>query len=986
MHCYQTREKPSTKIIQEQERKAEKGNGDLDLKTLIFLFMLVHSCPPVFGGYSIYDPFYDEFEDYFGDTRPDNGSCNTTSASLGPIEDLMGKKIPELCKEQNPFNNNEYCKCLNVKKDQNILLGDLKKNQNDSYYLKKETYENKFKSSYSQMVIEENIQRHILNETEPNDGGARFECNPENMAELVEFNKKNHFNELEKLLQNQKADLEKQKNRWCEKKNQKKDKIKGRCEEALSYLKLVDEKIKNIEQDKISLQQKLVEYPNCDTENLSTLQSFYSNPELSIPEDKKDLVIKLLSLSEKSCAKDSPEIIQEASNLMTTILVGQKYPECNDLKNPPQKCVFLSMNSMATKKFTDKYKFDEETQCISFAEYKTYKSLPDQAFFDELLNSKDPLKFLRTVPVPQKKNENYEKKLKFLRSNPMLTSALQHPGENKAKLNNLLKNLASELKSKNSDAQKLKTYLDFLKNKDGLQAITKSIEGVKGEAKVCADLARNYTAIKVANYFPEVDESSPGVDRQLAKELRSCSKKQAIVPNNALLTLDVDPVFNLGDENQKKSDVDETADYEKFRKENCITVKDKIPYEEYLKKECKQPKKTSDCRKEFLALSPFAPIRDATSGYPLNTDDGLGPDPAGTILDPLKEENQDDEFFSWFKDSVLPGYMVDPLGVNGMKSYITTRNFGDGFKGTTPPPSRSNISESFSNPIAKSIGRKSTPIGQPNRFVNPGQVLPKFNSPSSFSDPSNFGPSPSRGPASFGKGAQRDYSENQYSRSNTDFNQTSRNAVSDNKGDVANNSTPSSQDIEKAQEFNQKIKDLNPRLDNGGNAQFEPSTTASGALSFDQGGVGASIPNRRSAPVALGDSPLKKGTFNDALNSIHEKSAMTVLGGVIDPSEFKGPQQSAKDLIVDDPQKFEKLGEDPALLEAFIKEKMKGMTIGESKIITIINASPNRPVPHMIFRIKAKADGSFDIQSVPSDVPVRVATLKSLVDYLPKNN
>jgi hypothetical protein len=63
---------------------------------------------------------------------------------------------------------------------------------------------------------------------------------------------------------------------------------------------------------------------------------------------------------------------------------------------------------------------------------------------------------------------------------------------------------------------------------------------------------------------------------------------------------------------------------------------------------------------------------------------------------------------------------------------------------------------------------------------------------------------------------------------------------------------------------------------------------------------------------------------------------------------------------------------------------MKGMAIGESKIITIINASPNRPVPHMIFRIKAKADGSFDIQSVPSEVPVRVATLKSLIDQLPK--
>jgi hypothetical protein len=150
------------------------------------------------------------------------------------------------------------------------------------------------------------------------------------------------------------------------------------------------------------------------------------------------------------------------------------------------------------------------------------------------------------------------------------------------------------------------------------------------------------------------------------------------------------------------------------------------------------------------------------------------------------------------------------------------------------------------------------------------------------------------------------------------------------------------------------------------------------------GAPGVALPSAGPKSTALGPSPYKKGTFNDALNSIHEKSAMQILGGVVDPKEFTGPQQSAKDLIVDDPRKFEKLGEDPVLLEAFIKEKMKGMVVGESKIITIINASPNRPVPHMIFRIKAKEDGSFDIQSVPSEVPVRVATLKSLIDQLPK--
>ena len=161
-----------------------------------------------------------------------------------------------------------------------------------------------------------------------------------------------------------------------------------------------------------------------------------------------------------------------------------------------------------------------------------------------------------------------------------------------------------------------------------------------------------------------------------------------------------------------------------------------------------------------------------------------------------------------------------------------------------------------------------------------------------------------------------------------------------------------------------------------GSVASSGSIAAGSQSSFSMGGGSKS--------VALGESPEKKGNFNDALNNIHEKSSLTVLGGVIDPAEFIGPQQSAKDLIVDDPKKFEKLGEDPALLEAFIKEKMKGMAIGESKIITIINASPNRPVPHMIFRIKAKADGSFDIQSVPSEVPVRVATLKSLIDQLPK--
>ena len=962
------------------------------MKKFFFLPILLSFLCVQAHALGIYDPYLDQIDIYdddsFSEQVPEEENCQA-QGSLSPIEDLLGKDIPKRCDIEEK-EKAKYCNCLEEKKNQNILLIDLVKSKDKDQKEMREHYTNKFFDSYSQMVLEDTVQEHILNEK---DSGSHVNCTPEEMDQKVNVATDAHLEAQHRLLDKKQTEL---------------NSIVGACDEGkwMLHFRVLNKEFCNDSSEQLALVKKRLEdWPqtilkthdsvndglDCGQDSMNKVLADLSKLD---PKDENVINFKK-ALNEKEppetsgkqpqsgdyCSLEKSELLTKADDYFKKKMksISESPVECGT----QLECKFKEYNDQIANKLANDYKFDENVDCVSFAEFRTFNSIPPGGkFLKELEN--DPLKFLSTVPV-KPDNDLYKAKMKFLRTNPMLAKAIQHPNGNTAKLESLLKKLASDLKNK-TDPQKLKIYLDFLKDKDGLQSIIKSDVGKTNELKVCSDLARNYTAIILADYLPTSNEDNPNLDKRLKRELRKCRRNQGMSkdPNNALATLKVDPVFNLGNEDRKEADKNERDQYNKFLLDNCHTLPEKESYESFMKK-CSTSKDKKICREEFLKKSPFAPIREVTSGYPLNTDDGLGSDPVGTITDPLKDENQDQEFVEWFNQSVLPTYYKDPMGVFGMNSYLNNRSTGHSFQGSTPAPRSSSKSSgsSVASTSSPTRGPASFNPNQGSQSVNPGQVMPRFKSPSRANAAAEGEVGSNRAPASASNDPVR---KNSYSapRNNQTYSPATSSLPKEGSG-VSEEEL--AEDLAENEERSKKLGNMNttnekskasPSRGVSMNSSFSPSPSSMVAP-----GAG-NLPGPNRGPTALGPSPYKKGTFNDALNSIHDKAAMSVLGGSVDPKEFTGPQQSAKDLIVDDPIKFEKLGEDPVLLEAFIKEKMKGMVVGESKIITIINASPNRPVPHMIFRIKAKEDGSFEIQSVPSEVPVRVATLKSLIDQLPK--
>ncbi len=85
------------------------------------------------------------------------------------------------------------------------------------------------------------------------------------------------------------------------------------------------------------------------------------------------------------------------------------------------------------------------------------------------------------------------------------------------------------------------------------------------------------------------------------------------------------------------------------------------------------------------------------------------------------------------------------------------------------------------------------------------------------------------------------------------------------------------------------------------------------------------------------------------------------------------------ELIVEDEDYFNVISEDPKEMEKFLKKELVGLSVGESKIITVSSKSSDSSAFHYYLRVKHTENGEFEIQSVPLELPVqRVSTLKAL--------
>ncbi len=913
----------------------------------------------------------------------------------------------------------------------------------------KKTYEEKFFSTYAQMTFEEGIQRKILNFDEEDE--KKVTCDPKRISSLVNqsFNK---FVEDEKALLKDKEIKVKQEMANLECNTERShysafhrithmsqtltDVVSGRtrgsyqnrCNSLNQDLSAINKRLIEIDTD--DFKSKTIGDDNCGGQSIESkieLAVHELNFSLKLIENekkandvdqdelkrlessKKEVLSKLnrlkaieMDLENKKASNDStlpiciwsPEaekIIADLKKNPPVEIPGESFGQSTCEEDDAVCNEFNSKNLELLDQISDRYSYDDKIRsenCVSYGEFKTFKSLPkDNAFFKEMASN--PMKFLNPTNM---KGSLAGVKLEFLRENPVLSKLVQEFADKPDLLNEPLKKFANEIQTKNDDGEKLKLFLDFLKS---LKNFDKSSDKKGADAQMCVNMARNFTAIQVSNELPPIpkDQSlkSTEIDNILSKieECKQSSKK--VVETNMVATFKQDPLFSLAPEKPAQTLLDETEEYKKYVNDFCPNYKD------YFAKNCiskTQEKDIESCRNDYLDQTLLKGQKTAF-------------DNAGAVADPVG----DTESFSRVASFVSPAATdskteaiyeetlkhmdLSPVAFKGHEhefkasrqaehNFFSSYSYPASF--ATPSPTSTPLASK--DPTIKEINPSNKESSENFSKSNPGQVIPSYSSPSS-SAPVTFNPaalSPGRTVADAIPEYKSMQPEEKVKNLEAAKQFMKKSAWSPEKiktSKVDEELAEAKKKLEEEQLLNEKLKNTNRKIASVPTPEFAPAATTNSALPQMAANQNAGLSSGFGLSGAS-MSPESSSAKAAAPRLFVPNAHVHVKDGVVSAKEFKGPQTSSKDLIVQDSSKFKLLTKDPKVLEAYLKKEMSGMAIGDYKIVTIINKSPNNPVPHLIFRVKQNKDGSFDIQSVPPEVPVRVATLKGLLNQLPK--
>lgn len=263
---------------------------------------------------------------------------------------------------------------------------------------------------------------------------------------------------------------------------------------------------------------------------------------------------------------------------------GKKECESDDLLCT----VFENHNKELLRSLGEKFSAPKGNQCVSFAEFKTYRSMPGPALLNEMLSSANAENLLQ---VPEHANEPIQKaQTEYLRSNPMIAKLALDP-TSKSKLTTELKAMATDLKGELDEGKRLARYLKFMKEKVGPMA--NSTTAMNANAFLCKNLIDSYSAIKVSQDIPDYDNQFATIGNTLA-EIDKCKSLEhnKKVKSNLQATLKASPLFTLAQDDKKYDEKLEQKAFEAFNDKNC----------EGYEKAC-VGSKTEQCRQDFLAGS-----------------------------------------------------------------------------------------------------------------------------------------------------------------------------------------------------------------------------------------------------------------------------------------------------------------------------------------------------------------------------------------------
>lgn len=960
----------------------------------------------------------------------------------------------------------KQCNCLEQAAKDNFLLNAMAVAKEQSLPQLRDQNRAKlttqFMSVYSQMTVEAAAQAQILKIDETKDTEKVVGCTAKDMAEKITHKSQEQAKE-------QKADLEDflaerkrlrangkcdNTNIWGKERIKCEDldkqianieshikltaEVEDPCPKAMAVLKtpvymnmiskygagaktelkvLIDRLVTELKKEKISnehLTMLMRDYASYRLNTTNVTSNFKWNGQLSeaaLPAPK-NACQQLLTATNYllSKARDGRVVSKEAGSRRT---VNAKCVDISSVESRQLCEIMDNLNAGLTQEIKDKYSHDPKTECVSMAEYKTFKSMPDQHLMAEFLDDKNAHHLLR----PPKSHEKLaESRANFLRSNPIL-GKLSSDSKNRRALGRALHDMAVSMKGKTSEADRLKTYLDFMQGP--VKNLLNDVSKKKGtEAFICRTMIDNYTAIQVAQDIPDIDEENKEQDAfsKLMSAVGSCKRDKwnKSTTTNLSVTLDASPIFMLGSRDPVGDEKKLKEDFEQYKKNNCPDYAQKIA-------SCPDstPGGVEGCRQNYLNGKSSMAFSNSTQMGSISST--LTAKDMTHIERQFDPERQDKEYQEHW-DKTVGSKMGSPIAKRGKEQeYIRQQEHVNTTVANTEVPQQywhSPMPSSYPDLAESSSGATSTtsrsPASVDDSEVNEGQEVPSFVQQPAPGIQPNLMPSPVPfTPEAISQASSIQQLNPQFEQSKPEqkvkyLDELEKNLSSmpEEDRDLVEEKLRLKDERNEAEAELALLKKKNQEL-----SEIEKQTKIVNkpipmkqnvALPQNVAGMypilsGSGVSTASKATIGPKNSP--QSAINDALVKIHEQKGegntrqiasnpqgiqVEIKSTEADVKSLKGPFIVVDSLKAKSHEEYDELKKDANKLAEFVakglsNEKIKGLK--NNDIIAITDPSTDKKI---LFKVSKTSNTSFSLESWPTNVVAQQHFLKDIRNLLKK--
>lgn len=906
------------------------------------------------------------------------------------------------CKLERNTDLDDRCKCLEKIAKDNFIVGEGLNGNHEQDLINqrnkaKATLTNQFMDVYSQMTVESAAQSQILNIDERKDDELVVGCPAPEISKGVKDQSAAHYADQEKKLQKL-LDYTKKEKSKCH--------LTGLLRKTRDCNQL-DKEIARIE-----AQQKSLNPPtqSCDDVIAIFKTDQYKNMLKDVKDASTGVTKTGLTLIEKFL-NDGNITGDKINKIMDA--VRPMFPEMKDARGAEACTMFLSSvnkavskreakggevipsgcngdvfceslettNSKLKEKFKDKFKHNPAEECISFAEFKTYKSMPSEALM-EAFAKKGKGSLLELDEDEADDDPLYTDKVNFLRSNPILGKMASNRSTRK-ELAERLHDFAKQMPKTASEHERLKAYLAFMKGP--VKKILNHPDMKKNEQNVCTTMIDNFTAIRVAQDIPEMNKIKTDDDNiaKLFKSIEACRahKYNKSTTTNLLLTLKTSPIFTLGVPNALEEEGKLDTEFADYKKRNCGDYKEKIA-------SCKSKDGIEGCRQEYLGNTGFSLVNTALrlGGVATSMSEKMWE----KVSDFTNIAKQDYGFKEYWHKTV--GAHRGPVlaGRGQENQYIHQQNQHQNQVAKTEVPKEfhhnttSSVPAPGQAPVPSVASRKPASSSETSK-VNEGQERPAFLNPtapeaSALPGPVTFNPDK--------VGASKSVEEinPQFAQMNPEnkvkYLDELQNYVS---------SRPDKEKLEKELKLSEELEEATDELnelkkenqEDENKVASKPVTGNSAPVSqpvpANAAGMYPMLPSGGSASaqrVKLDPAKKKSSAVNDALNAIHDqKSAdgrdvssvsgdlqVVIQNTEADVNSIPGPFKVVDEISAGSHENYLAISQDANKLAEFIASRLDTKKIKDSEIISIQDPGTGN---NMLFKVNKKSAKSFSLESWP---------------------